>query len=93
MTKPRIKRSRKRAMLRGVDAMLDAVERLINPTGRDIMKDMSAEMSLRQFAPLGRNWTLHPLSIPRELDTQKEEYDAPFKASGMKFVDLLKRQG
>ena len=39
-----------------------------------------------------RNWNLYPLSIPRELDTPKEEYDAPFKASGMKFVDTLKRQ-
>lgn len=93
MTKPRIKRSRKRAMLRGVDAMLDAVERLINPTGRDIMNDMSAEMSMRQFSSLGRNWELYPLSIPRELDTAKEEYDATFKPSGVKFVDLLKRQG
>ena len=90
---PRIKRSRKRAMLRGVDAMLAAVERLINPTGRDIMKDISAEMSMRQFASLGRNWELYQLSIPRELDTPKDEYDALFKASGMKFVDLLKRQG
>ena len=73
--------------------MLDAVERLINPTGRDIMKDMSAEMSMRQFLSLGRNWELYPISIPRELDTPDEEDGALLKASGMKFVDLLKRQG
>jgi len=73
--------------------MLDIVDQLINPTCRDLMKDMGAEMSLRQFAPLGRNWALYPLSVPTQLDTPKQEYDTLFKASGLKFVDLLKRQG
>ena len=31
MTKSRIKKSRKRAMLRGVDAMLDVVEAMLSP--------------------------------------------------------------
>lgn len=63
LAKARTKIVRRRAVLRGVDAMLDIVDQLINPTGRDLMKDMGAELSLRQIVSTSGLWGVSSLNF------------------------------
>ena len=61
MTNYRIKKSRKRAMLRGVDAMLDVVEAMLAPVKermRDaaIMKSLSRPLELMWMPRLHKNF-------------------------------------
>jgi hypothetical protein len=92
LAKARTKIVRRRAVLRGVDAILDIVDQLINPTGRDLMKDMSAEMSLRQCGSTLNLWTVSPMKMRAELDLFADE-DTIFKTAAAKFFDPPKRQG
>lgn len=92
LARARTKIVRRRAVLRGVDAMLDIVGQLINPTGRDLMKDMGAKMALRQSGSALGLWTVLPMKMRAEVDPFAEE-DTVFRTSAAKFFDPPKKQG
>ena len=53
MNRDRIRKSRKRAMLRGVDAMLDLIDEMLAPV-KEQMRDMAVMKSIAQ--PLELMW-------------------------------------